>query len=148
MGPVLEAILEDRKRVLDELSTKPYAEEYKEKYLQRFRALKEKAESCTNVATLHGYISESSALRMRLLNEMNERDALIVPPVDPPVSPVDPVDPPPVKPKKTRTVPIRKVVKTNTWKITGDEDIDKYLASLKQQLKTELGQYDTLSVEF
>ncbi|MBQ1471780.1 MAG: BREX system P-loop protein BrxC [Eubacterium sp.] len=159
MIPVLDAIQEDRKRVLDELSTKPYAEEYKEKYLQRFRALKEKAESCTNVATLHGYTSESTALRIRLLNEMGDRDAKILEALEreqkekeaakggekdtPPVP-----TPPPVKPKKTRTVPIRKVVKTNTWQITGDEDIDKYLASLKQQLKTELGQYDTLSVEF
>lgn len=74
-APILEIIKGAEKRVFEELKTKSYEEEYKDRYRMLFREIYVKAEKSNNVATLQNKKVEADALKMRLLNEMTKKDA-------------------------------------------------------------------------
>ena len=54
-----------------------------------------------------------------------------------PPAPVTPAVPQP-KPKKKKNVGIKSVALTSSWRIETEEDIDKALATLRQNLKAQL----------
>ena len=150
--PVLSTIADGRARVLEELENKPYKAQYANAYAARFDELKEKAEKCNNITILRSYADQADAVRIRLLNEMGERDAELIPPT-PPVQPSEqpPVTPPtpPVRPTKRRkNLAIKSLAQTSSWRIESDADIDAYLAALRRRLESELDPDTIVNVEF
>lgn len=91
-------------------------------------------------------------MRIRLLNEMDKRDAELATPPTPPVQPGDPpVTPPtpPVRPAKRRkNLAIKSLTQTTSWRIESDADIDAYLAALRRRLESELDPDTIVNVEF
>ena len=75
--PVYAAIDEARKRTFEVLNTKDYKEQKKERYLSLFVELHDEASHCNNVSRLRAYADRAEALKLRLLNEMDQIDAEI-----------------------------------------------------------------------
>ena len=75
--PVLDAIEQARQRVIEVLETREYAENYRERYNNLFMEIKDGAERCNNVSSLRSFADKAEALKIRLLNEMDNRDAQI-----------------------------------------------------------------------
>ena len=140
------------KATLEVLDEKPYKAQYGNAYAAQFDELKKKAETCNNVTILRSYADQADAVRIRLLNEMDKRDAELATPPTPPVQPGDsPVTPPtpPVRPAKRRkNLAIKSLTQTTSWRIESDADIDAYLAALRRRLESELDPDTIVNVEF
>jgi hypothetical protein len=151
--PVKKAIADDRDRVIEVVDTKEYKDEKKPGYLKLFVEIMDGAEKCNNVSRLRSYADKSGALKIRLLNEMNDLDAKIAAkkaasqtPPTPGTGNVDVVVNVPAK--KTKNVSVKTIAKTSSWRIEKPEDIDKYVNQLKKTLLEELNQTDIINVEF
>lgn len=155
--PVLSTIAADRARVLEVLDEKPYKAQYSSVYAAQFDELKTQAEQCNNVTTLRSYGDKADAVRIRLLNEMDKRDADLAAKAaaaaransetgkDTPAT----VTPLPVQPTKRRkNVSIKTLAQTSSWRIESDADIDAYLAALRRRLQAELDADTIVNVEF
>ena len=155
--PVLATIADDRARVLEVLAAKPYKAQYSSVYAAQFDELKTQAEQCNNVTTLRSYGDKADAVRIRLLNEMDKRDADLAAKAaaaaransetgkDAPAT----VTPLPVQPTKRRkNVSIKTLAQTSSWRIESDADIDAYLAALRTRLESELDPDTIVNVEF
>lgn len=159
-APVYAAIDEARNRTMEVLSTKDYCDQKRDKYLKLFAEIRDESSHCNNVSRLRSYADRAEALKLRLLNEMDQLDADLaqkkveeedrkrkeaeakgeMPPV--PAAPVQP------KPKKKKRVGIKSVTLTSSWRIETEEDIDKALATLRQNLKAQLEEDTIVNVEF
>ena len=73
-APVLDSIDQAWKRVLEVLSTKEYNDQKWTAYYEKFQEIREGATRCNNVSTLRSYADKADALKLRLLNEMDELD--------------------------------------------------------------------------
>ena len=71
LAPVTEAIGEARKRVEEEMDKQDCRQMFGQRYADRFGELKEKAESCNNVASLQNIKIEADAMKVRFLNEIS-----------------------------------------------------------------------------
>lgn len=161
-APVYAAIDEARTRTLEVLKEKPYASEKKDKYIELFVEIREESSHCNNVSRLRSYADRAEALKLRLMNEMDQLDVALAkkaaeeeerkrkeaeqrgetPPV--PVTPIVP----PQKPKKKKNVGIKSIALTSSWRIETEDDIDKALATLRQNLKAQLEENTIVNVEF
>lgn len=156
--PVFLAIDESKSRVLDELND----EELKNTFLtvvnSKFSALNEKAKDCNNVATLQNIKVEADALKVRLLNEIQDENERIkaknlseqirteV------VTDSGKTNPVPYtinkKAKKQQTLSIKSINSETTWRVETEADIDKYIEKLRTKLKQELKDDLILNIEF
>ncbi|MHC1732020.1 MAG: BREX system P-loop protein BrxC [Bacteroidales bacterium] len=154
--PIFAAIKEARHRVIEDLDSKECKESFTKKVIERFEELQKKAESCNNVATLQNIKVEADALKVRLLNEISEKEAEIIA-ARKPLTPVDPLpgnvvdspgtyDTPKVKAQKT--VSIKSINSEVTWRIESEADIDRYVEALKAKLKQNIQEDIILNVEF
>ncbi len=161
-APVYAAIDEARTRTLEVLKEKPYAAEKKDKYIELFVEIREESSHCNNVSRLRSYADRAEALKLRLMNEMDQLDVALAKKAaeeeerkrkeaeqrgETPAAPVVPVVPQP-KPKKKKNVGIKSVALTSSWRIETEEDIDKALATLRQNLKAQLEEDTIINVEF
>ena len=150
--PVKQSIEDDRDRVIEVVDTKEYKDEKKPKYQEMFVEIWNGADTCNNVSRLRAYADKASALKIRLLDEMNDLDAAIaakkaaenaasgnIPAPDVVVK---------VPQKKTKNVTIKTVAHTSSWRIEKAEDVDKYIDQLKKSLLDELNENDIVNVEF
>lgn len=150
--PVKQSIEDDRDRVIEVVDTKEYKDEKKPKYQEMFVEIWNGADTCNNVSRLRAYADKASALKIRLLDEMNDLDAAIAakkaaenaasgdaPAPDVVVK---------VPQKKTKNVTIKTVAHTSSWRIEKAEDVDKYIDQLKKSLLDELNENDIVNVEF
>jgi len=150
--PVKQSIEDDRDRVIEVVDTKEYKDEKKPKYQEMFVEIWNGADTCNNVSRLRAYADEASALKIRLLDEMNDLDTALAAKkaaVDAangnaPVSDVVVK----VPQKKTKNVTIKTVAHTSSWRIEKAEDVDKYIDQLKKSLLDELNENDIVNVEF
>ena len=163
--PVLDAIDQAKARVMEVLDTKEYVSDKKEKYTALFLEIREGAEKCNNVSSLRSFADKADALKIRLMNEMDALDRQIayqkqlaaqkaaeeaarkakeegkeVTPVVPNLEPV--------KIKKTKNVTIKNMTNTASWRLESEQDVDKYLAALRESLLEELEGTDIVNVEF
>ena len=69
--PIAEAIAEARKRVEEEMDKQDCRQMFGQRCADRFGELKEKAESCNNVASLQNIKIEADAMKVRFLNEIS-----------------------------------------------------------------------------
>lgn len=154
--PIEAAIADARKRVFDELEGKKCHDALKDKFVDRFSELRDKAIHCNNVATLQNIKIEADALKVRCLNEIATEEAKLTP-VAPPVvdtpptnndgGEVTPVTPAPVV-KKQKTVSIKTVNTSATWQIETEDDVKRYMAELEKKLISELEDNTIINIEF
>ena len=159
--PVLDSIDQARKRVLDVLSTKEYSDQKRAAYFEKFQEIRDGATHCNNVSTLRSYADKADALKLRLLNEMDELDAALAsqraeearrkaeeakqsgtPALETEVPPA------PVKIRKTKNVSIKMMTGTSSWRLESKADIDRYIDSLRKSLEAQLDEDTIVNVEF
>ena len=150
--PVKQSIEDDRDRVIEVVETKEYKDEKKPKYQEMFIEIWNGADTCNNVSRLRAYADKASALKIRLLDEMNDLDAAIAAKkaAENAASGNTPAPDVIVKvpQKKTKNVTIKTVAHTSSWRIEKAEDVDKYIDQLKKSLLDELNENDIVNVEF
>ena len=165
--PVKDSINQDRNRVFEVLNTKPYKDARFNRYLELFKEIMDGAEHCNNVSTLRSYADKAEALKLRLLNEMNAEDIRLAKEAaakaeaerkrqeeeakkrGEAVKPEEKVaEPQPVyKVRTTKNVSIKTVAKTASWRLESKDDIDKYLAALRENLLKEMDEDTIVNIE-
>ena len=164
LAPVLDAIYESQDRVFEVLKTKAYAATKQDAYIAMFAEIIEGAKGCTNVSVLRGYADRAEALKMRLLNEMDQKDrelamkkaAEVRKRLEAQAKEIGQVDQAQieaevkreVKVKKTKNVAIKKLTKAASWRLETAEDVDKYLRQLRASLLSELEEDTIVNIEF
>jgi hypothetical protein len=146
---------------MEVLKDKPYHDKKSNRYLQQFGELKDGAEHCNNVSTMRSYADKADALKIRLLNEMDELDAQLAKEkaeaetakraADQAAKGEDPLDvpaPEPVKVKTTKNIAIKTVTGTASWRLTSEVDVDNHLAALRNALLEKLDGDTIVNVEF
>ncbi|WP_018751260.1 BREX system P-loop protein BrxC [Paenibacillus sanguinis] len=156
--PVKAAIDTARERVFDVLETKEYKEQFMSRFLMLFKEISEKAETCNNVATLQNIKIEADALKVRLLNELARKDELIALDrvkeqqaklvVDQSEGQTIPKPAPEPKLKKRKNISIKSVSLSASWQIESPQDVEKYVAELKQRILKELEENTIVNIEF
>lgn len=146
LGPVLHAVDQAEKRVLDELDKKEYAAQKRGPYAAQFEEIRDGAEHCNNISTLRSFADKADALKLRLLREMDELDAQAATKTPPDTGTSNP--PTPGTPRKTRRVPIKQMTGAASWQLESAEDVDRYLAQLRQKLMEQLDEDTIVNVEF
>jgi len=156
-APILAAIDDARTRVFAVLNTKSYKAEFSDRFIRLFGEIHAKATHCNNVAILQNIKVEADALKVRLLNEMSKRDEKIAKdeanasaetPADYVSVGSKPVAPPQPKIKKHKNISIKTVNVANSWQIESVQDIDKYMAALREQIIKELEIDTIINIEF
>ena len=101
---------------------------------------------------------EADALKVRLLNEIAKKDeqialalakakAVAEKPAEYGSTGTKPVAPPP-KIKKHKNISIKTVNVANSWQIESVQDVDKYMAALREQIIKELDEDTVINIEF
>ena len=151
--PVFIAIEEARIRVAEELEGKECKDKLSRKVMDAFVAIRDKAESCNNVATLQNIKIEADALKVRLLNEISEAEARIIAAKQTGKSGdltggtvVDPSGN--YNSLDTKTVSIKSINTEATWRIKTEADVDRYVDALKEKLKQSIQEGIILNIEF
>jgi hypothetical protein len=154
-APVIEAIEEAKIRVSDVLDAKEYKSQFIERFRKLFAEIKEKAETCNNVATLQNVKVEADALKVRLLNEMAKKDEQIArdkAEEEKIIAGVGGVRESGVKfqpkIKKRKSISIKSVNLAASWQIETAQDVDKYMAALKERILKELDEDTIINIEF
>lgn len=161
-APVLDSIDQAWKRVLEVLSTKEYNDQKRTAYFEKFQEIRNGATHCNNVSTLRSYADKADALKLRLLNEIDELDRNLAKqkaeeearlqaekakqsgkPV-----PEALVAPAPAKIRKTKNVSIKMMTGTSSWRLESKDDIDRYMDSLRKSLEAQLDEDTIVNVEF
>lgn len=162
--PVLTAIEDARARVFQELKGKLCESDLKDKFIERFSALRDKANHCNNVATLQNIKVEADALKVRCLNEIasveaekqakraaeearKQAEQKTASQGGENVQP-DPVVTPVTKVKKQRTISIRSINTEATWQLESSEDVKRYISELENKLMAQLEDDTVINVEF
>lgn len=162
-APVLDSIDQAMKRVLDALFGKEYEEQKRSHYVEQFREIRDSAERCNNISTLRSFGDKADALKLRLLGEMDALDVQISQKkaeeaakraheqagMTGSETPPKVAEPPVVyKVRKTKRVPIKQMIGTASWRLERVEDIDKYLAELREKLTAQLDPDTIVNIEF
>ena len=143
MRPIVE---DDQRKVLHILDEKGFVSVFRDRFSSVFEELKEKLDTSNEIATVKNIRLESDTLKLRCLDEITEYEEAHRPKVNPEPSvnpetpstsegPVSPVQP---KPKKRKNVSISNVAGARTYSIENEQDIDNFLAEMKEKLLNEL----------
>ena len=156
--PVRDSIKQDRSRVLEVLNTKSYKDEKLTRYTKAFDELLDGAEQCNNISTLRSFADKAEALKLRLLNEMTEEDNRIAQEVKRKEEAqkrgeevkaeafIEDVKQE-FKVRTTKNISIKTVAKTASWRLESSEDIEKYLAILRENLMKEIKEDTIINIE-
>ena len=165
--PVKVSIKQDRSRVLEVLNTKSYKDEKLARYTNAFDELLDGAEQCNNISTLRSFADKADALKLRLLNEMTEEDNRIAQEVVKRLKLeqekrneeakqrgeevkaeafIEDVKQE-FKVRTTKNISIKTVAKTASWRLESSEDIEKYLAILRENLLKEIKEDTIINIE-
>ena len=165
--PVRDSIKQDRSRVLEVLNTKSYKDEKLTRYTKAFDELLDGAEQCNNISTLRSFADKAEALKLRLLNEMTEEDNRIAQEVVKRLKLeqekrkeeaqkrgeevkaeafIEDVKQE-FKVRTTKNISIKTVAKTASWRLESSEDIEKYLAILRENLMKEIKEDTIINIE-
>ncbi|AGL00730.1 BREX system P-loop protein BrxC [Desulfoscipio gibsoniae] len=155
VAPIIAAIDDAKARVFELLNTKTYKAEFRERFIKLFDELHDKATHCNNVATLQNIKVEADALKVRLLNEMDKKDELLA------AQSVKDVrvkygqnggkivvPQPKPKMKKKKNISIKTISVSSSWRIETAEDVEKYMAALKERILKELEEDTIVNIEF
>ena len=161
-APVLDSIDQDRERVLEVIDTKPYRDSKRERYLAQFSEIRQGAEKCNNVSSLRSFADKADALKIRLLNEMDQLDLAEAKKkaeeerrkqeqegkeTGAPLADRVAEEPVVYKVRKTKNVSMKSMTHTASWRLENKEDVDKYLGALRENLLAEMDENTILNVE-
>ena len=155
--PVRAAIEDARARVFEHLDGKHCKQEFSSKYVNKFEELRQKAESCNNLADLQSVTVEADALKVRCLNEIDSRENAILKEIaEKQAKAVEqkggsvPDTPPTPKPviKKRRSISIKSINTSGSWQLESEEDVKKYVAELEKKLIQTLEDDTIINIEF
>lgn len=153
--PINKAIEEAKLRVMQELEGKECRGLLSAKITERFAEIKEKSETCNNVAILQNIKIEADALKVRLLNEIAAEESKIINVKQLESKPEGTVNggttiiPKPVPKSKTqKTISIKSINTESTWRIETEEDVERYVEALKKKLKQSIKEDMILNIEF
>ena len=150
MRPIVD---DDLKKVLSVLDSKPFAAVFHDRMIQAFEELQQKLETSQEIAAVKNIRLESDTVKLRCLDEITEYEEAHQPKPDlePPTAktvpksckdgeiPIKPVAPlVQQKQKKRKNISISNVAGARTYSIENEQDIDKFLAEMKQKLLQEL----------
>lgn len=165
--PVKASIKQDRSRVLEVLNTKSYKDEKLARYTNAFDEFLDGAEKCNNISTLRSFADKADALKLRLLNEMTEEDNRIAQEVAKRLKLeqekrkeeakqrgeevkaeafIEDVKQE-FKVRTTKNISIKMVAKTASWRVESSEDVEKYLAILRENLLKEIKEDTIINIE-
>ncbi len=144
--PIYDVIAQSRARVFEALEGKLCKDTLKEKFINRFSELKDKAEHCNNIAKLKGIETEAEALKIRCLNEINAEERKLIPPEPAGDTPNSDIPAAPVK--KRRSISIKMLSREASWEIETAADVEKYIEKLKQQIINQLDDDTIIHIEF
>jgi hypothetical protein len=167
-APVLDSIDQSRQRVLEVLATKEYVGQKKERYLSLFEEIHKGAESCNNVSALRSFADKAEALKIRLMNEMDNMDRQIaerkqaeeirrieeearkqgVTVNEEEVAKSIAEQKEQYKVRKTKNVSIKKMTGTSSWRLENTDDIDRYIKELRNKLVSQLDEDTIVNIEF
>ena len=139
LAPVLDSVSESQKRVFEVLNTKTYKERKQNSYMEQFREIEDGAKGCTNISTLRGYSDRAEALKIRLLNEMDQMDQEIA---------LQKAEENGYKPRQVKNIPFKKIAKTSSWRIENEEDVERHIEELRVKLMNELDIDTIVNIEF
>lgn len=147
-APVLEAVQTARDRVFEELNKTHCKDKLFNKVVRAFDELKNKAESCNNIAALKNIRYEADVLKIRLLNEISAEENKILAQLaaEQQKEQEQPVAPAPIQ-RMRRNVSIKSLSPYSSWEIKSEADIDRYLAELRVKIKCELEENTIINVE-
>ena len=151
--------------MLEVLNTKEYAASKKKKYLDLFKEIQDGAEKCNNVSSLRSFADKADALKIRLMNEMDALDRQIAEEKsliakkeaeeaaqkakeEGRAVPIHVAEEKATYLKNTKNVTIKNMTRTSSWRLENEQDVDQYLAKLRQVLLEELEESDIVNVEF
>jgi len=160
--PVIAAIDEARSRVLSELKEKLCENVLRDRYIERFGELNEKATHCNNVAVLQNIKVEADALKVRCLNEIAAMESRLQAqkaaeeakkqaqqnPTSSNDEKRDAITVPAPKVKKQRTVSIKSINTETTWQLETTADVKKYITELEKRLLAQLEDDTVVHIEF
>ncbi len=149
--PVDTAIREAKKRVFEELAGKECHVRLSDRYSRLFEEISDKAAACNNVAALQNIKVEADTLKVRCLNEIEKeaaRDAAAKMPVQGEENTEYGEEAPVPKIKKKKTVSIKSVNNSATWRIETGADVKRYVAELEKKLMNMLEEDTIISIEF
>ena len=146
MRPVVD---DDLKKVLNILDTKEFASVFRDKFVNAFAELKNKLDTSHEIAAVKNIKLESDTLKLRCLDEISDYEMRHQPKPEPPkeVPPTEGGRSKTVKPeipsvqikaKRRKNVSISNVAGARTYSIENEQDIDRFLAEMKQKLLKEL----------
>lgn len=154
LKPVERAIQEDRNSVLDTLKGKLCFDTFQTRVIKEFDELKHKADTSNNVANLQNIKLESDALKLRFLNEIEDKENKLLvsqQPIQPQtidgngdISVIQPVIPV----KRRKSISIKTINTTSTWQIETEEDVKKYIQVLEKKLISSLEENTVINIEF
>ena len=156
-APIREAVDEAKERVTNAIGGKPYKDEMGSRSYKLFKEIYEKLSTCNNVAVLQNIKVEADALKVRLLNEIAAKDNQLAreqaereqekPAADTPAETQQPARPAP-KVKISRSISIKNINVSNSWQIETPQDVDKYIAALRERILKELKEDTVINIEF
>ena len=146
--PVLSSIEGDLVRVLQVLQGKPYAAQYEANYRAQFAEIQSGAERCNNVSQLRSYKDKAEALKLRLLNEMDARDASLAAQKETEQEAHEETPPAPQKVRKIKNVSIKKVTGSSSWRIESKEDVERCVKEMREALLAQLDEDTIVNIEF
>lgn len=137
---------DDFLKVKEVLDTKPFAEVLRPRINQRFEEIWDKLKKSSDIAAIKNIKLESDTLKIKCLDEIDEYEREHQPVTETPVTQVVPgeetinttVEPTKVKTKKRKNISISNVAGARAYSIENEQDIDKFLAQMKQKLMNEL----------
>lgn len=137
---------DDFLKVNEVLDTKPFAEMLRPRINQGFEEIWDKLRTSNDIAAIKNIKLESDTLKIKCLDEIDEYERTHQPESEPSAAPAasgkEPINPTPVqtkvKTKKRKNVSISNVAGARTYSIETEQDIDKFLAEMKQKLMNEL----------
>ncbi len=166
--PVKDSINQDRNRVFEVLNTKSYKDAKFNRYLELFKEIMDGAEHCNNVSTLRSYADKAEALKLRLLNEMNAEDIRLVQEAAAKAEAERKRQEEEAEKARRdretgrkrwqnrsryircaprRMFPSRRLPKTASWRLESKDDVDKYLAALRENLLKEMDEDTIVNIE-
>lgn len=154
-APVISAIEDARDRVFAVLDRKVYKEQFMLRFRRLFDEIVDKARSCSNVATLQNIKVEADTLKVRLLNELDRKDEQLVLEVVKEKQEQYVADEsqkqesiPQPKIKRRKNISIKMVNLSSSWQVETPEDVDKYMAVLRERILKELDGDSIINIEF
>ena len=157
LEPVMSSINSSNDRVMEVLDKKQYADDYRSDYQMQFDKIREDAKHSNNVAALRNCADRAEALKMRFLDEMTAKDnelAKIAEEEQQKAKDSNGTDEdhpnltPKTHIKRTKNIQIKTVIHTSSWRLESEEDIEKYVAALRQELTSELDDDTIINIEF